>query len=109
MKRRSPGYALVVGISLAITLSACATTREDAGLPRPAEDDRIQARVRMALEADRRIDARSIEVVSRDGVVTLSGVVADIDEARRALRIAARADGVAQVVNRLRILPRPSS
>lgn len=100
-----PGAGLAIGIALVALLAGCASSGRRSPSARPP-DAQIQAEVRAELEADRRVDAAAIEVASRDGIVTLSGVVADLDQVRRALRIAARVDGVTQIVNRLRVLPR---
>ncbi len=71
----------------------------------PIDDDQIRIEIYDALVDDERIDAEAISVESRDGVVILAGVVASLDEVRRALRHAGRVPGVQQVVNRLRVLP----
>ncbi|HJO02595.1 MAG TPA: BON domain-containing protein [Acidobacteriota bacterium] len=89
------------GLLSAIAI-ACATTHPHLA---PIDDTQIRIDVRTSLLDDERIDAETIRVDSRHGVVILVGVVASTDEARRALRHASRVSGVQQVVNRLRIVP----
>jgi osmotically-inducible protein OsmY len=66
-------------------------------------DNTLTARVNTLLVQDRSVSAMSITVTTRDRVVTLSGEVASRAEALRAERLAASVDGVAAVVNRLRV------
>jgi len=91
-------------ISLAATLSlaavACATTYPHLA---PIDDHQIRIDIHQALHDDERIDAETISVESRDGVVILAGVVGSVDEVRRSLSLAGRVPGVQQVVNRLRV------
>ena len=84
------------------TAMACATVYPHLA---PIDDDQIRIEIYDALVDDGRIDAETISVESRDGVVILVGVVDSVDEARRALHHAGRVPGVQQVVNRLRVVP----
>jgi len=56
------------------------------------------------LAEDEQLDGASIRVTVTAGVVVLEGSVASADQVRRALRHAARVDGVRQVVNRLLVI-----
>ncbi len=91
----------IVGVLLSAA-SACATIHPHLA---PIDDDQIRVEIHDALQQDDRIDAETISVESRDGVVILAGVAASVDEVRRALRHAGRVRGVQQVVNRLRVIP----
>ncbi len=69
-----------------------------------AEDRRITAEVvRIVAERDD-IVAEDIEVDTRDGVVVLSGFQTDPEAVAELLRRVARVRGVAEVVNRIRIV-----
>jgi len=50
--------------------------------------------------------ARSLDVSARDGVVMLQGQVASVQAKQRALAAARAADGVTQVVDRIRVAKR---
>lgn len=67
-------------------------------------DNQISAAVTDQLVQDRSISAMDIDVTTTNGVVTLTGVAANSAVASRAAQLAARVDGVAQVVNNLRVL-----
>lgn len=88
------------GLLLTVTV-ACASTHPHLA---PIDDYQIRSEIHNLLRDDDHIDAESINVESRDGVVILVGVVASVDEVQRALRHAGRVPGVQQVVNRLRII-----
>lgn len=62
---------------------------------------KIQAKYFMEDE----VKGRSIDVTSRDGIVTLTGAVGSDTARRTAEAIASDTDGVARVVNRLRVEP----
>ncbi len=95
----------IVGV-LVGAASACATIHPHLA---PIDDDQIRVEIHQALQEDERIDAQTISVESRQGVVILAGVVASVDEVRRALRHAGRVRGVQQVVNRLRVVSNGAS
>jgi osmotically-inducible protein OsmY len=67
-------------------------------------DNQISAAVSDLLVMDRSVSAMNIDVSTVNGVVTLNGAVENRAMATRASQLAARVDGVAQVVNNLRIL-----
>lgn len=66
-------------------------------------DNQITAAVNTLLVRDKRVQAMDIDVSSYNGVVTLSGSVAERSAARYAEELAASVDGVEQVINRLQI------
>jgi hyperosmotically inducible periplasmic protein len=67
-------------------------------------DNQISAAVSDLLVMDRSVSAMNIDVSTVNGVVTLNGVVENTAMATRASQLAGRVEGVAQVVNNLRIL-----
>lgn len=88
------------GAALALLLSAgCA-----GGIVLPSGDDAaLAARVKGRLiEADD-IDAAALRVVSRDGVVTLSGFVETAAQRRRAETLARDAPGLRELRNRIEV------
>jgi osmotically-inducible protein OsmY len=67
------------------------------------DDASITARVRTVLMNDAEIGARSIEVETSSGVVTLSGVVRSPGEAERVLGLAREVEGVRDVRSTLEV------
>lgn len=68
-------------------------------------DNRITAAVNSALVRDRSLPAMDIDVQTYDGVVTLSGRVANRNTAQRAVTVARDVPGVIAVRDQLRIAP----
>jgi osmotically-inducible protein OsmY len=71
--------------------------------PEKLDDSTIEAQVRAALMVNRNIDYTEIEVASREGVVTLSGMVRSGAEKDLVERIAESCWGVKKVANEVRI------
>ncbi|HEY0942829.1 MAG TPA: BON domain-containing protein [Steroidobacter sp.] len=71
--------------------------------PPPGSDVALTTKVKAALASDRAIQARDIEVETRDGVVQLSGFVNSEGERNAALLRARSVDGVAEVRNDLSV------
>ncbi|GAB4346321.1 MAG: BON domain-containing protein [Candidatus Abyssubacteria bacterium] len=72
-------------------------------LAEKVDDARIVVQVRAALMVNRNIDSTEIEVSSRDGVVTLTGIVHSGAEKDLAQKITEDCWGVSGVINELRI------
>jgi hyperosmotically inducible periplasmic protein len=70
-----------------------------------ANDAVTTARVQSKFFVDDRVKGRRIDVDTRDGVVTLSGQVADEDERAQALLLARTTEGVARVEDHLTVAP----
>lgn len=68
-------------------------------------DAEILAELRHAYAEDDVLDADRIDSWSDAGLVTLSGLVRDATERVRAERLARAIPGVAQVINRITVLP----
>lgn len=68
-------------------------------------DAGITTAVKAKLLADRRVSGLSIDVDTRDGVVTLTGTVPTQAEGVLAVELTRQTNGVTQVLDRLTILP----
>jgi osmotically-inducible protein OsmY len=69
----------------------------------PNEDMRIEAEIKARLVAEKFANLTRLGVLSRGGVVYLSGSVASPDEQRRAEALSASVRGVERVVNTLEV------
>jgi len=67
------------------------------------DDGIITTKVKGALVAESGIDSGDIAVVTRDGVVQLSGFVKDQAQIDRAVQVARSAEGVKDVMNELSV------
>ena len=65
--------------------------------------DHQHERVEAALDQAPYLDAEHVTVTSRDGIVTLQGMVGSASDLQDALRIASRVNGVKDVVDELEI------
>ena len=92
--------ALVALVVVALVSGACAPS-----VAANTDDASITARVRTVLLNDTEIGARSIEVATSSGVVTISGVVRTPAEAYRAVVLARRVEGVRDVQTSLQVAP----
>jgi hyperosmotically inducible protein len=71
---------------------------------RPATDDgSLTTRVRTALLNDRQVAAQNVQVVTANGVVTLSGSVRTAAERDRAVMVARQTTGVVDVRSELTV------
>ena len=68
---------------------------------RAAADKELAGRVKAALVAERSLNAHGIDVVSKDGAVTLYGTAETRVRRDMAEKIAARVDGVKSIENKL--------
>ena len=66
-------------------------------------DGALTAKIKSKMALDDSVQARSIDVTTRDHVVTLSGTVRTVAEHDRAMQLAKETDGVKQVVDQLRV------
>lgn len=97
MKPKLPLFVLVVLIAIAIALAGCAKAPSDA---------QIASDVQSKIGADQAIaNKQQLGAQAKDGVVTLSGVVASDAERNAAGADAAAAKGVRTVVNNLTVQP----
>jgi len=71
---------------------------------RAATDQELAGRVKAALVAERSINAHGIDVVAKDGAVTLYGTAETRMRKDMAEKVASRVDGVKSVENKLAIV-----
>jgi hyperosmotically inducible periplasmic protein len=84
-----------------LTIAAAAAPATAAAAP--SGDETLSARVKSQLSSDARINGAPIEVTAKNGVVLLQGTVPSAAAKQRALALARGADGVTQVVDRIRV------
>lgn len=66
-------------------------------------DGALTAKIKSKMALDDSVQARLIDVTTRDHVVTLSGTVRSVPEHDRALQLAKETDGVTQVIDRMKV------
>jgi hypothetical protein len=101
---RSPAVALAA-VALLVTLAPVAVA-QDKPLGQQVEDAAITALVKSKLVAARPGNFASIDVDTAQGVVRLHGTVPSESDKAEAERLALGTNGVARVVNDLRVDPR---
>src|SRR5262245_54759586 len=69
-------------------------------------DGALTTKIKSKMALDDSVRARSIDVTTRDHVVTLSGTVRSVAEHDRAVQLAKETDGIRQVVDRLTVSSR---
>src|SRR6185436_2814173 len=65
------------------------------------DDVALTSKIKAKMVLDDTVNARAINVTTRDAVVTLSGDVATVDEHDRAIRLARETAGVTEIVDRI--------
>jgi osmotically-inducible protein OsmY len=70
---------------------------------KPVTDDFLSDTIRQKLAADQVVKGGAIEVVVKDGAVTLKGTVEEDKQKNKAEKIAKKVSGVKSVVNELKI------
>ena len=107
-RRRNPGPRVVGRVLLAIALAAggCGVlvSPASAGSQDPVRDAQLAVRVKTALVNDVDLGTMPIDVVARDGAVTLRGAVGAAADADRAVAIAGGVDGVVSVRSELDVV-----
>jgi hyperosmotically inducible periplasmic protein len=74
---------------------------------RSADDEKLNDEVKTAMKSDRYFYDYHVAVDTKNGVVTLRGLVFDDWDVRAAIRISKRIPGVKRVVNQLEIGAQP--
>jgi hyperosmotically inducible protein len=92
---------LLLPLVLFFTLLSMATTALPAG--KPVTDDYLSDTIRTKLAADQVVKGGAIEVIVKDGTVTLKGTVEDDKQKSRAEKIAKKVNGVKSVSNELQL------
>ena len=97
--------ALSIGICLilAALIAGCAGDRMSRSTEEAVDDSLLANKVKMALYADKQVSGRQIAVEASQGVIQLSGAVASLPEAQRAVQLAQGIKGVKEVRNRLTV------
>lgn len=73
---------------------------------KPLTDDMIADYVRLRLAGDPDVKGGALQAVSKDGVVTLTGVVETPGQREKATKLAKKVKGVKQVVNNITLKER---
>jgi BON domain len=69
-------------------------------------DGSLTAKIKSKMALDDSVRSRTIDVTTRDHVVTLTGTVRSVHEHDRAVQLAKETDGIRQVVDRLTVSSR---
>jgi len=93
----------VLSVETKVRIEEAGEETEDRSIMQKVDDARIVAQVRAALMVNRNVDSTEIEVVSHEGMVTLTGIVHSGAERDLALKIAEDCRGVRGVISELRI------
>lgn len=112
MKRSSTALlAIPLSVSL-LALAGCgepADTSPNAvgtsGAAEPLDDSRINSAVQSKVFASDGLSSRNVEVMTKEGIVTLRGVVENAEIEKNALTVAAEVKGVVRVSDELTIDP----
>ena len=99
-----PGRLLraIVGAFIALAALGCA---HDTSFGQKVDDTVITSKVKAALVADPDVAGTSIQVETLRGDVQLSGFVKSAVQARRAVDLASRVEGVDRVINKMSLAP----
>lgn len=77
--------------------------------PEPPDDDLLAAAVQLMFDKDPLVDVTEIEVIGRNGVVSLSGTVGGLDAKEAAESDTWALDGVRDVVNQIEVVEIPGA
>lgn len=97
---RLPVVFVLIGLLTPLLLGACGKT-----IGETIDDAAITARVKTALLNDAQVGGLRIDVDTTKGVVSLSGIVRSAEEERKAVELARRVNGVADVRSTLQVVP----
>lgn len=99
MRKQTKLFGLIAILMTSLALGACAGTGQTTG--EYVDDSVITAKVKTKLIEDPTTKARSINVVTQDGKVYLTGLVDTDAEKDRAEELAKQVSGVKSVTNEL--------
>ena len=104
MSMKSTSVLLVASV-FAVGLGGCATnaTERNQTVTERAEDGWITTKIKSDFALDKTVSATAIHVNTDNGVVHLSGVAKNQDEANRAIQIARDVKGVKAVRNEMQV------
>src|SRR5439155_24243590 len=103
--------SLALALALAFGIAACggatasAPRTSGAAAMGSTEDATITARVKTVLLNDTQLNATRIDIVTSNGVVTMSGTVRSKAEEQRAIQLARQVSGVKDVKSSLQVNP----
>ncbi len=69
------------------------------------KDDDIYDKVRLRLAGDPEVKGGALEVIVKDGIVTIRGIVRTDKAKSKADRVAGKVKGVTKVINELKVSP----
>ena len=101
--RRPRALSIGICLILAALVAGCAGDRMSRSTEKAVDDSLLANKVKMALYADKQVSGRQIAVEASQGVIQLSGAVASLPEAQRAVQLAQGIKGVKEVRNRLTV------
>jgi osmotically-inducible protein OsmY len=101
--RRPRALSIGICLILAALVAGCAGDRMSRSTEEAVDDSLLANKVKMALYADKQVSGRQITVEASQGVIQLSGAVASLPEAQRAVQLAQGIKGVKEVRNRLTV------
>src|SRR5207247_6088332 len=109
MFRQTISIALAATVALFIAAcggsTASAPRTSGAAAMGSTEDATITARVKTVLLNDTQLNATKIDIVTSNGVVTMSGSVKSKAEEQRAIQLARQVSGVKDVKSSLQVSP----
>ena len=103
MMRRTRAFSVGICLILAVLIAGCAGDRMSRSTEEAVDNSLLANKVKLALYADKQVSGRQIAVEASQGVVQLSGVVASLPEAERAIQLAQGVKGVKEVHDRLTV------
>ena len=101
--RRPRALSIGICLILAALVAGCAGDRMSRSTEEAVDDNLLANKVKMAFYADKQVSGRQIVVEASQGVIQLSGAVASLPEAQRAVQLAQGIKGVKEVRNRLTV------
>jgi osmotically-inducible protein OsmY len=105
---RCYGAHSAIALALLAAMAALPAVAKDAPVWNPT-DGEINLKIQGLLVRDNNVDANNVEVITRDGEVTLAGVVANSFARDHIARVVADVKGVRRVVNRLDVSGTPKT
>ena len=103
MMRTPRALSMGICLILAALVAGCAGDRMSRSTEEAVDDSLLANKVKMTLYADKQVSGRQIAVEASQGVIQLSGAVASLPEAQRAVQLAQGIKGVKEVRNRLTV------
>jgi len=101
--RRTRALSVGICLILAALIAGCAGDRMSRSTEEAVDDSLLANKVKLTLYADKQVNGRQITVEASQGVIQLSGAVASLPEAQRAVQLAQGIKGVKEVRNLLTV------